>query len=95
MPFNAAQVSHPGPLNEDQSPFLLFITVNCNFCFPGRIQLFNFQSIQGMPLTPESPEDRVPVTTKSKSSETVKENEESLSSLVNYNTNHSVSPALQ
>jgi len=53
------------------------------------------KSCEGMPLTPESPEDRVPVTTKSKSSETVKENEESLSSLVNYNTNHSVSPALQ
>lgn len=48
-----------------------------------------------MPLTPESPEDRIPVSAVSKALETIKENEEPSSSLVNYSNSSNISPSVQ
>ena len=54
-----------------------------------------FLIIQGMPLTPESPEDRVPAAVGLKASEMIKENKESSPSLVNYNNNPNMLPSVQ
>ncbi|XP_067057051.1 uncharacterized protein [Acropora muricata] len=53
------------------------------------------KSCEGMPMTPSSPGDRVPVVAVMKATESIRESKQSSASLPNYNNNPDISPSVQ